>query len=518
MRLLITFGTYHPSIGGAEEVCRRLAEEMVQRGHQVTVATSTHPEREEDTHNGVRIVPFDIRGNWALDMHGDLEGYQRLLMAGDFDVSLHYAAQTWTTDLVLPLLNRLPAPAVLAPRGYSGLRDPRYARYFARLKHVLPGFAALVHHSEVYRDAQYAVDADFPRSRSFTIPNGTDAAEFEQAKPGFRKVLGIDNRPLVLTVSAHTGGKGHEMAIRAFQSVAPKDAVFVIVGNDSPGGCLDRCRSHSQEDLRVLILEELPRELVVQAFLESDIFLLASDVEAAPLVILEAMTAGLPWLSTPVGNVKELAGGIVADASRFAERLDLLFKNDRLRQELSDQGRRWAKAHARLPHIHDQYEALFKRIVAGELRGAPVPAELFAVDMDRKQGLEAVVSGNWEVAIPHLTQSLDRDPTREGLRLPLLTSILKSGQDTSLPRIYEMVKDEVELTPRRIQPNKLLFLLGGALEQDLDLQEAEERAVALRLPKDQLRGLATRGQELRSQGDDAVREAVQEALLSLLSS
>lgn len=507
MRLLITCGSYLPSVGGAEEVCRRLAEEMVRRGHDVTVVTGSHPGREGDVHNGVPVVSFDIKGNWALDMHGDIEAYQRFLKAGDFDVTFHYATEIWTTDLVLPLLGTLPAPAVLAPRGYPSLHDPRHARYFARLKHVLPGFAATVHHSDICRDALYAADAAVPRC--FTIPNGTDPAEFEQAACGFRKVLEIDKRPLVLTVSNHTGGKGHELAIQSFRSVAPPDAVFVIIGNDSPSspvGCMARCRSH--EDPQVLILENLSRELVVQAFLEADVFLLAAEVETSLLVILEAMTAGLPWISTPVGNVKELAGGIVAHASRFAEKLDLLLRNHRLRRELGQQGRSWAQAHARLARIHDRYENLLRRVADGELLGVPVPAELFALDMDRKQGLRAYGAGDWQSAVDHLTRSLERDPTREGLRLKLLAAMLHADPPPPLSRIYEIVKDEVELTPGLAQPNMLLFFLGGALGLDLDLQEAEERTAGLRLPRHQLVGLARRGRELNHQGESAVQEVL----------
>jgi len=504
MRLLITSARYHPSVGGAEEVCRRLALDMTRRGHVVTVATGMHPDREEDVHDGVRVVSFDVRGNWALDMEGDVDGYQRFLMEGEFDVTFHYAAQVWTTDLVLPLLSALPAPAVLAPCGYPSLDDPRYARYFARLRKVLPGFAALVHHSDLCQDAWYAIDADLPRC--FTIPRGTSAEEFEQAERGFRKVLGIDNRPLVLTVSNHTERKGHDLAVQAFQSVAPQGAVFAMIGNDSRDGCLARCRGSG--DPRVLILENLPRELVVQALLESDVLLLTSEAEVAPLVILEAMTAGLPWVSTPVGNVRELTGGIVADPSRLSEKLALLLRNARLRQELGDRGRRWARIHARLPQIHERYADLLQRIVNGELRGAPVPVDLLAVDRDRIQGLQALAGGDWPSAIAHLTESLRRDPSQEGLRLDLLEAMIRADHETPLTEAYDIVQDQVELTPWHVEPNRLLFLLAGALGLELDLQAAEERAMAWRLPRDQLLELAHRGRKLSQRGNGAVQEAL----------
>ncbi len=504
MRLLITCGLYHPSIGGAEEVCRRLAEDMVRRGHDVTVATARDPERQDSVHEGVRIAAFDIEGNWALGIHGDVEAYQRFVSAGDFDLTFHYAAQIWSTDLVLPLLGHLPAPAVLAPCGYSGLRNPGYRRYFARLRDVLPGFAALVHHSDVYRDAQYARDAGL--SRCFTIPNGVDPQEFEQVERGFREVLGVGNHPLALTVSNHTGGKGHDLVIAAFRAVAPTNAVLAIVGNDSPDGCMAQCRA--TDDPRILILENLPRSLVVKAFLESDVFLLGSDVEAAPLVLVEAMAAGLPWISTPVGNVSELDGGIIAGAPRFAERLELLLRDKRLGQDLGERGRRWYLTHAQLPRIHDQYENLFRRVVNGELCGTPVPAKALAMDMERMHGLAAFADRHWHGATTHLMHSLERDPTTEGLRLTLLTAMMQSGQRAPLKEIYELVQDEVELTPWLARPNMLLFLLGGALDLDLDLQEAEERAVALGLPSEQLLSLAQRGRELSAKGEDLVQDAV----------
>lgn len=49
----------------------------------------------------------------------------------------------------------------------------------------------------------------------------------------------------------------------------------------------------------------------------SDIYVMPSKAEGLPLVLLEAMSAGLPWISTPVGGVPDvfgdLSGGIVLD-------------------------------------------------------------------------------------------------------------------------------------------------------------------------------------------------------------
>ena len=52
---------------------------------------------------------------------------------------------------------------------------------------------------------------------------------------------------------------------------------------------------------------------------EADVFALSSDYEGLPLVVLEAMAAGLPIVSTDVGGVKDIVtdNGISGKAGRI---------------------------------------------------------------------------------------------------------------------------------------------------------------------------------------------------------
>lgn len=79
--------------------------------------------------------------------------------------------------------------------------------------------------------------------------------------------------------------------------------------------CLERINSRGD---RKAIFMDPPRAEVVQAYLNSDLFVLASRIEYSPLVLFEAAAAGLPFLSVSVGNAAEISewtgGGIVCPA------------------------------------------------------------------------------------------------------------------------------------------------------------------------------------------------------------
>ena len=78
---------------------------------------------------------------------------------------------------------------------------------------------------------------------------------------------------------------------------------------------------------------------------KADIFVLSSDYEGLPLSILEAMSAGLPVVSTNVGGVNEVVcdgetGALVnrGDARALSEKLSELIEDENLRQRWGENG------------------------------------------------------------------------------------------------------------------------------------------------------------------------------------
>ena len=104
---------------------RHVSRELVRRGHEVTVATTRLPHREETELDGVRIEEFEVSGNAVQGLDGEVERYRSFVSDGGFDVVMTYAAQQWTTDALLPVLDRIRGGNRPRPVRVLGARRPR---------------------------------------------------------------------------------------------------------------------------------------------------------------------------------------------------------------------------------------------------------------------------------------------------------------------------------------------------------------------------------------------------------
>lgn len=428
MKILFCVEFYYPSVGGAQEVVRQIAERMVARGHEVTVATSQIAARTSQRHNGVRIAGFPVSGNHVRGLGGEVDAFQRFLVEYDADVIFFYAAQQWTFDAAWPVLDRLKAKKVLVPCGYSGLFDPAYADYFSELGNTLAKMNAVVYHARQYRDLAFAESLGL--SNGVVIPNGADLDEFDvPLDPNFRAQLGAsDSTFVMLTVGTVTGTKGHLELLQAYAiaDFGGRDTVLILNGNRPEHGAaklsavarfatlvrgygwkyalrhaiksgilamgfsvgrpsiervVNDIHRSTGSGKRVLQLD-LPREQLIQAYLQSDLFVFASNIEYSPLVLFESAAAALPFLTVPVGNAEEIiewtGGGELCpapvDERRFtrvepealAQRIVNLADDPARRELLGHNGQQAARARFNWNGLVSEYEALFIQLITGD--------------------------------------------------------------------------------------------------------------------------------------------------------
>jgi ADP-heptose:LPS heptosyltransferase/glycosyltransferase involved in cell wall biosynthesis/2-polyprenyl-3-methyl-5-hydroxy-6-metoxy-1,4-benzoquinol methylase len=365
LTILHTVEFYAPHTGGAEEVVRQISERLAKRGHRVTVATTKLGERNFSELNGVRIREFDIAGNYARGFQGrDINSYVQLVRSDQFDVMLNYAAQQWATDLAFAGLESAASQRIniIAPCGYSALSDaktlrlPQYAKYFDSIIPVcLPRYDAAVYHSAMYKDYEFAANHGF--TNSIVIPNGTSEEEFSTpCAVDFRQKYEISTKYMGLCVANFFAGKGHPKVIEAVRQMHRPDLTLVFIGKE--GQLLPELRTLAA-GLNIRFCVNIPRQDTVAAYQAADMFLFGSEIEASPLVIIEAKASRTPFVTTDVGNVREWKGGIVCAPDKMAYYANSLLDNESMRENLADEGWKEWKEKLTWESVTDRYEQLY---------------------------------------------------------------------------------------------------------------------------------------------------------------
>ena len=131
-----------------------------------------------------------------------------------------------------------------------------------------------------------------------------------------------------------------------------------------------------------VLITDLPRQELVQAFMAADLFVFASIVEYSPLVLFEAAAAGTPFLSVPVGNAEEIArwtgcgeicpaykdklGNTRVKPSVLAKHMSRLVKDNEHLLEMGVNGKRKWLERFTWEKITEEYEKVFHSLLKKE--------------------------------------------------------------------------------------------------------------------------------------------------------
>ncbi|WP_373598231.1 glycosyltransferase [Paraclostridium bifermentans] len=151
-----------------------------------------------------------------------------------------------------------------------------------------------------------------------------------------------------LTVGRLSYPKGYDMLIDSWNIVSKelKDWKLLIVGSGELEYELkEKCRELSLENS----IEFIPAtKNISQYYMDASIFLSSSRYEGLPMVVLEALEAGLPIVSYDIDANKKLVtdNGILVESyniEKFAEAMIKLAKDKSIRQEMSVNSKRYSK-------------------------------------------------------------------------------------------------------------------------------------------------------------------------------
>jgi glycosyltransferase involved in cell wall biosynthesis len=377
-RILLLTPSFGPGKNGIASVVYEHARQFVRHGHEVVVFThdkSVEQDYAEGLEHGIPVCLFNVHPGRGFEKSVAARLFCDRLKAFDGDFIITHGALQWNSRLLENVASGISCPKIRVAHGYHLPLETDFKTlriWLARtlqLAFRLRRYDQLVFLWDKNRPAGY-LDLMLARTLGMKnisfIPNGMDS--LEGTGGCFKKENGLAQEPMLICVSNFFEHKNQMAVLKAFCEADVKNASLVFIGSsrtpylEKLEACWcknkPRCAGRS-----VFFLTNIPRKDVEQAMLESTGFIFASKAECMPMVILESMAAGVPFISSRNGCVDDLPGGIVFKTHRQLIRaIEQLVARPENASMLGAQGKVYVRKCLSWEKVYGQYEELFKRL------------------------------------------------------------------------------------------------------------------------------------------------------------
>ncbi len=329
MKIAHLIAQFYPYFGGAEicvhNVCRTLAD----NGHSATVICTTPPadKRPDLNYSIIHLFPrtcgllnrMPFIGKYYLEY--ELSRLQRKHGFDLWQVTMGYPLAIYAVDF----FKRNKIPCILRCCGEDIQKYPDIG-YGYRLD---DGIDSLVKSKYPLFDGFVALTPDvreeyeklgISKEKIRIIPNGVDTAKFTDIKSrtdrkAARRKFGLDEKKiLILTVGRYHPKKGFDLIPAIAQILKGKglDFQWIVAGKNTS----EILRKFPESRGEIKSIEDfaksggsmfsLPSNDLIELYCASDIFVLPTLIETFGMVLVEAMAAGLPIVTTDAPGVRDV--------------------------------------------------------------------------------------------------------------------------------------------------------------------------------------------------------------------
>lgn len=360
-----------PVPGGVNAHVGQLYENLVARGHDVRIISSTHGPQRSSEGDIIRLgYGWSVPTNGSIGTLTVSHRYGRLvsdmLEREGFDL-LHFH-EPFVPFLSLQLLRHSTSVNVATFHAYSGW-SPAYE--FGR--RMLQRFARRLHgRIAVSAAARHFIGRYFPGDYK-VIPNGVDLRQYRDVAPFARWRDGVPN---ILFLGRFESRKGLMHLLRAYRIVRREGHAcrLLVVGSGPQEGEAKRYIA-TRRLSGVELLGRVSDHDKARAFATADIFVSpATGQESFGIVLLEAMASGVPIVCSDIHGYK----GVVRrdeqallvppkDSDALAEAIIVLLRDPARRAAMGESGRQraiqfgWEAITAK---VDDYYGFVIRRLAA----------------------------------------------------------------------------------------------------------------------------------------------------------
>ena len=176
----------------------------------------------------------------------------------------------------------------------------------------------------------------------------------------------------IITIGRYAYQKGYDMLLRSWAEIEKKfpDWQLAIYGMGNQDSLRNQMKDLGIDSARCIL--NGPVSDVTKEYLNSSVFVLPSRFEGFGLVIIEAMSCGVPVVAfnCPMGPDEIITDGedgflvSVGDVCALTEKLQMLMQNRELRMKFSETAYR-NSARYRIERVSNQWIQLFTQLTAG---------------------------------------------------------------------------------------------------------------------------------------------------------
>jgi len=361
----------HLGLGGAQEVVLSLVRHADRQRFEPEVATlyGRGPYAERIAALGVPV--HSLSPGKLVPLY--VPALYRLCRGGGFDALVSHLDASLVLGNALGRLAGIPERIVYTQCDPERLRRRRGYRFCRR--HLQPWASHVVVVCAKVREYVVAHEG-IPAERVSLVHNCIDPARFESV-PGLRERVRTEwgilpEAPVVCSAGRLTYQKNFEAFLRIAARVAEDlpELRVLLAGGGPDESDLKRLAGQLGLAERVRFLGYLADATGLYA--ASDVFLLTSRYETTPLVVLEAMAARLPVVTTPVGSVAEtFEDGTEAffvpdgDEALAASRVAMLLRDREQAARVADAAHRKVCETCTAPVMTRQFERLLSERFEG---------------------------------------------------------------------------------------------------------------------------------------------------------
>ena len=397
MHILVANNIYPPIMaGGAELIVSYLCEELVRRGHRVTVVSTCGPEMEPyptEVRNGVEVIRFfppNVYWSFERDREPGVrkwiwhardawnrkagERLNAILAAARPDIMHSHvidgmSAAIWRRAKRhgIPVIHTAHDYHLLCPRAFMLTGDWKLcARPSAKCRLYRNWHLATTRYVDLFTSpSQFLLDkhldAGLAAARHAVVANGIPQPQDIDLVRAMRQP---QSRNRFLMLSRLTVEKGVDVVIDAVARLPKHAPIQVAIAGKGP--LEDRVRA-AAEDPRITYLGYISGQEKLQALTNAGWLLIPSLwYENAPVAIIEAAAYGLGVIGSDIGAIPEFVetgrtGQLVppGNADALAQMMVQLAQSAAALPGLADHSRELADRYA-LARMVDQYESNYR--------------------------------------------------------------------------------------------------------------------------------------------------------------